>query len=487
MDKTKLKKAVIVGAGISGLSTAYYLRKKADEAGVPVEIEILEAENRPGGKIITDRVHGFICEGGPNGFLDNRPWCMALAKEIGLGDELYPANAEAGKRFIVLSGRLQVVPESALAFFFSPILSVKGRLRVLAEPFMPRGAEGADETIGAFGRRRIGAEAVVKLLDPMVSGVFAGDVEKLSAGSCFPRIVEMEHEHGSLVRAMLKLRREARGKSAGGEPASGARKAGPAGPGGTLYSFREGVHAIVERLAEKAGDALRTSCRVAAVETEEGSGGAGGFVLRFENGSGMAPARADAVVLAAPAFSTRSILKNLSGEIAAELGEIPYAPMAVVCTGFARAAVGHPLDGYGFLAPRREGMRLLGTLWTSSIFPNRAPGGSVLLRNMTGGAHDLRTPFLDDAELTAVVLEELKPLLGITGKPSFVKIYRWRNAIPQYVVGHGERLRRMENILGARHPGLFLTGNAYRGIAMNDCVEDAAKTAERVLRFLTAE
>ncbi|MEW6201945.1 MAG: protoporphyrinogen oxidase [bacterium] len=475
MSSKTQKKIVIVGAGISGLATAYYLLRSAEEKNIKIELQIYEAESRVGGKIVTEKMHGFICEGGPNGFLDNKPWCLDLSKEIGLEKELYMSDEAAAKRYIYSGGILHKVPESPGAFFRSPLLSVWGRLRVALEPLMPRCPQGTDETIASFGRRRIGREAVEKLLDPMVSGVFAGDPEALSLSACFPRIAELEREYGSLVRAMLALRRKAKK-----ETDASKKSSGPAGPAGRLISFRDGVETLIIRLLNIVGDErVHTSTRIDNIER-----GTDGFTLNFENGNGHTPVTADVVVLAVPAFYARTILRNCDENIAEELGGIPYAPMAVVCTGFSRASVSRAMDGFGFLVPHREKKQLLGSLWCSSIFPNRAAGNSVLMRNMAGGSRDIRTPFLEDEELTTLTVEELRPIMGITGKPSFVKIFRWRNAIPQYVVGHKARIERIEECLRTKHPGLFITGNAYHGIAMNDCVENAITTADKVIGYI---
>lgn len=474
-DKTV--KVAIIGGGISGLSLAYYLQRKAAAQNIPLELSLHEREERLGGKIITEKKHGFTCEGGPNGFLDNKTGMLDLARELGLDEELEPSNEQAAKRFLLCNGHLLQVPESPPAFFLSPILSFWGKIRIIGEFFARRSPEGSDETIAEFGRRHIGSEAVEKLLDPMVSGIFAGDIDSLSLRSCFPRMAELEARHGSLIRAMIRLQMQKK------KDAVSRKKAGPAGPGGRLYSFKNGTETIIRKLADTIGaDRIRLSSTMSSIAVEPASEKPQ-FTLTFGENGGQT-ATADAVILAVPAFSAKGALKQLDEELSEVVAGIPYAPMAVVCTGFSQASVGRPLDGFGYLIPRREGRKLLGSLWTSSIFPNRAPGGSVLLRNMIGGARDIKTPFLEDDELTELVLEELRPTLKISGKPAFVRIFRWRNAIPQYVTGHGARVKKMEDILRVRHPGLFIAGNAYRGIAMNDCVENSSKVADQVVEYI---
>lgn len=475
MNEKKTSIAVI-GCGISGLSAAYYIREKAREMGLSIELSLFESEARTGGKIISEHRHGFVCEGGPNGFLDNKPGMLALTKRLGLENETILANEQAAKRFILIDGKLQQVPESPPAFLRSQLLSPLGKIRIFKEVLSRRCPEGVDESIADFGRRHIGGEAVEKLLDPMVTGIFGGDVNKLSLKSCFPRMAELEAEYRSLLLGMLKLQKQK--KKMDGGKASGS----PAGPGGRLHSFRDGMETVIKRLELEIGENLIKKESPLTGIAAETNNGRPRYTLKFgDNGGGLF--HADVVIPAIPAWRLRAAMKNFDDELASLAGDIPYAPMAVVCLGFPRAAIGSALDGFGFLVPHRENRRLLGSLWTSSIFNHRVPGGTIMMRNMVGGARDIKTPFLADDELVDLVVEELKPLIDIKGKPSFSRVFRWRNAIPQYVTGHGARLKKMEDTIRARYPGIFLAGNAYKGVSMNDCVENSEATAEQALSY----
>jgi oxygen-dependent protoporphyrinogen oxidase len=444
-----VKRVVVVGGGISGLTVAHALMNKP-----ALEVMVLEADSRPGGKIWSERVNGFLCEKGPNGFLDNRPKTLELCSKLKI--EPLRANERAKKRYILTNGTLKPIPESPPAFFRSNVLSIAGRLRVLYEPFAPKGPE--DETVAEFIKRRLGKEALEMLIDPMVSGIFAGDPYRLSIKSCFPRIKALEHEYGSLIRALIKIRRQRTG---------GVSVA----PKGTLTSFPAGIQTITDALAHVLRDHLRTGIRVDGVER---------LNRRYHLHTSTGPIEADIVVLACPAHESARILTGFDDPLSKELSAIPYPPIVVVCFGLRREMVEHSLDGFGFLIPHKDKRRILGTLWDSSIFPGRAPEGYVLLRTMAGGSRLPEIAMLDDEGIVKTVFDEIRQVLGLRGEPEMIRLYRWEKAIPQYEMGHQERLRRIEERLRA-HPGLYLTGNAYRGIGMNDCIENGIGVAGEIL------
>lgn len=499
------KRVVVVGGGIAGLATAFHLQEGGGRVPGGLEVRVLEASPEPGGNIRTRREEGFIIERGPNGYLDNAPATNALVRRLGLEDRVQKADPAAAKRYLFRRGRLHRLPSGPLSFLVSPVLSFRGRLRVLAEPFAPRKPEGVDETVFGFAARRIGQEAASVLVDAMVSGVFAGNVHELSLASAFPKMAAMEEEHGSLVKAMFALakerrraRKEAEARRARGEPVEDAGPSGgPAGPGGTLTSFREGLDLLPKTLAAALGNALR--CGVEVVEVEwvgggegvgegEGGGGSGGtdeeegylWKVRLASGETLP---AHAVVLAVPAPKAVPLVAGLDPELAEVLGEIPTAPLAVVALAFDEGAMGGAPDGFGFLAPRGEGLRLLGCLWDSSIFPGRAPPGKVLLRAMIGGAHDPDVLSLTDQQIVATVLEDLQWAMGLRARPLWERVYRWRLGIAQYTVGHGARLARIHALL-ARKPGIWVAGSSYYGISMNACMEKAPSQAQEILAFL---
>lgn len=466
-----MKKAIIVGGGISGLATAYLLQRQAREAEVELDVTLLEKEERLGGKIRSAREDGYLCEWGPNGFLDSKPQTLELCRDLDAASQLLRSNDNARKRFIYSGSMLHRLPENGPSFLASKLISWPGKLRLAMEPFIPPYAAAADETLAAFGRRRLGEEALQKLIAPMVSGIFAGNPETMSLVSCFPRIAELEREYGSLVKAMIKLAKKKKREIAAGKAVASA-----AGPGGVLTSFRDGIQTLTDLLAEKLGPAT-------IVSGQEVTGLAKGNGVPFRLRTASIDIDADVVILASPAYATATILEGAVPEMAAVLREIPYASMTVVCFGYERERITHDLNGFGYLIPKEEGMNTLGTLWDSSIFANRAPAEHVLLRSMLGGACFPEYLALSDDEVVSRVRADLKAAMGITAEPSFVRIFRHAQAIPQYTAGHGQRLAALEE-QAARNPGLFLTGNSYRGIGLNDCVAAATRTAEAVVAYL---
>lgn len=451
-----MRKIVIVGGGISGLAVAYGIinGSRITAHGLRFDITILEAESRAGGKIWTDNVDGFLCERGPNGFLDNRPRTLELCERLGLVP--LRANDNAKKRYILSDNILKPLPESPPAFFKSDILSFIGRLRILYEPFAQKGPD--DETVAEFVKRRLGREALEVLIDPMVSGIYAGDPYRLSIKSCFPRIKELEQEYGSLIRAFIKMKKRKGDVSVA--------------PGGRLTSFIQGIQTITDALAERLRESLKTGVKVEGIDRSGEN-----YHLHTSNGV----FDADIVILACPAHESAKILRGFDDRLSNELSDIKYPPVTVVCFGYKKERVGYPLNGFGFLIPHKENRRILGTLWDSSIFPNRAPEGYVLLRTMVGGSRSDKFAMLDDNRLIEIVLDELNTVLKLKGEPDMVRIYRWEKAIPQYEMGHGERLHRIEERLRL-YNGIYFTGNAYRGIGMNDCIENALKIADEVLK-----
>ncbi len=466
-----MKRAIVIGGGISGLASAFFLRKKAREQGLELEVKVLEKGDRPGGKIRSIRDQGYLCEWGPNGFLDSKPQTLDLCADLKIEGRLLRSNDNARKRYILSDGRLHRLPENGVSFFASKLISWPGKIRLALEPFAPARPESVDETLAAFGRRRLGNEALRKLIAPMVSGVFAGNPETMSLKSCFPRIAELESEYGGLIMAMIRLARKKRRERAQGKVVSS-----PSGPGGILTSFREGIQELINAAAENLGpDVVVTGQEVMEVARVRN----GSYRVRTDDRELVA----DLVVVAAPSYAAAEIVRNLSGNIADLLEGIPYSSLTVACFGYERDQIKHDLDGFGYLIPKEEGMITLGTLWDSSIFENRAPEGHVLLRSMLGGACFPEYIELPDNEVLERVQNDLRLTMGIEEPPSFVRIFRHQKAIPQYIVGHGERLRALEKNL-RMFPGLVLTGNSYRGVGLNDCVAAAARAAEEGIAYV---
>ena len=452
-------KGVIIGGGISGLSLAHFLRLHEDPGGW----ELWEASDRVGGTIGTDRVEGYSIDWGPNGFLDREPLTLRFVSELGLKDVLEPANKRSEKRFIVKQGRLHPVPFSPQLILKTGLLTPAEKLRIFAEPFVPARRDDGDESVFDFAARRIGRGAAETFVDPMVSGVFGGIARQLSLPACFPIMRELEVRHGGLVKGMIAHRRERRREQAG-NPDPKPKSGGPAGPGGWLTSFQSGLDVLAQRLNERLHRVIKTGRPVARVLRHPEA-----WEVTDESGHTV---RSENVVVACPAFAAEQIFRDFDGDLAQAFASISYAPIVVAATGHKRTDIEHPLDGFGFLIPHTQKLRTLGSIWTSSIFEARAPEGHVQFRSMLGGAGDADVLNLTDEELWGTLRRELSHLIGIRGEPAFMRIYRWERGIPQFTLGHRERRLRLEQC-AARHPGLYMVGNAYYGVSLNDCVKMA--------------
>jgi oxygen-dependent protoporphyrinogen oxidase len=448
-------KLSIVGAGISGLATAQAVLTRKPDA----EITLFEADQRVGGKVWTEfSADGYLCEGGVNGFLNKIPRTLELCKETGVSP--IPADAAAQKRYVYSRGELHKLPEKPPQFLTSRLLTVPGRLRVIYE-MIAGGTDNPDETLAQFATRRLGSEAFDRLIDPMASGVFAGNADELSLKSCFPRIHEIEMEYGSLIRGLIKLQKKAKREGNKNTP-------GP-GPGGILTSFDNGMSALTDKLAEQLGSRIRIATAVQNIDRNGKR-----YTLQLGDGS---EEESDALILAAPAHAQARMLQAMDPELSGLLEEIPYPALSVVCFGYKKQRVGQVLDGFGFLVPSKEQRAVLGTIVDSNVFAGRAPEDSILLRSMVGGARTPEFALLPDEQLISRVRSDLQDILGLTAEPDFIRIFRHTRAIPQYVVGHAARLEVINERL-QQHPGLVLTGNAFKGVSLNDCVVNAMKTAQ---------
>jgi len=446
-------KVAILGAGVTGMCAAHYLSELLGRESVLV----LEASHAPGGTTRTETIDGFRLDWGPNGFLDREPLTLKWVDDMGLADSLVRSNDAAAKRFILKNGNLiEIKPPPA--FLVSPLLSVPGRMRLLCEPFIPQKSDNAPETIWNFAARRIGREAADTLVACMVSGVFGGDAKQLSLEHCFPRMAAMEKEYGTLFKALMSKRRANKSASA-------------MGPSGVLTSFRDGIGFLPAHVAEQLGARVLFGNGAQRITRENAE-----YRIETTNGDTV---DAQYVIVAMPTYAAADALGEFDAPVAKVLASIPYADIAVICTGYSRDQIAHDVNGFGFLVPRSEGKRMLGCLWTSSIFPHEAPDGSVLLRTMIGGATDPDAVRLSDSELLEIVNREVHPLMRINGAPKLTRIFRHVRGIPQYLLNHGENL---DAIAAAeqRHPGLYFAGNAYRGVGLNDCVVSAVRVVERL-------
>ncbi len=448
---------------MAGLSAAFRVREEMRAADLRGEITLFEREPRCGGATRTERPDGLTLDRGPNGWLSSEPLTERLVGELGLASELVPSNDAARKRYVYTRGKLHMLPSTPPKFLTSGLLGPIEKLRVIGELAIPGRKDDDDESIYDFGRRRLGAGFAETLLDPMVSGIFAGDVHKLSLPATFPKMRDMELTYGGLFRAMFGKRREAK--------RAGAQTGSPAGPAGVLTTLRGGVGRFTEALRESLAAEVREGVAVRALERD-----GAGFALRFDDGEREG---FDAVIMAAPAHAAAEIVAGLSARASRALAEIEFANVAVVCSVYDPEQLGRELNGFGHLIPRRDGLRSLGCLWTSAIFPQQT-NGEVLLRTILGGATDQGILDLDDDSLLEIVRADTRTTLGIDATPVKSWIFRHPRGIAQYNLGHRARVAEVDR-LSRELPGLAFVGASYRGVALNRCVRDAYTVAPRVL------
>jgi oxygen-dependent protoporphyrinogen oxidase len=454
-------RVLVVGAGISGLTLAYTLMKRGEPAGI--RATVLEGTDRAGGVVRSERVEGFLCEHGPNGFLDGAEDTLTLVDELGIRDRLVPSSDAARRRFVFRAGRLRPLPTGPGSFLGGDILSLGGRLRMMLEPLI-RGGSQPDESVHSFVSRRFGREAADVMADALTTGIFGGGARELSIRACLPQVWQLEAEYGGVIRGLIRKRRATR---AAGEATEVARK--PAGPSmGRLTSLANGIEDLLTALAEVLDHRLRTRVAVERIDRDPSTGG---WRVLAEGGEVF---EADQVVIATGADRAARLLGAVDRELAGRLAGIPWAPLAVLCLGY--AASDARFDGFGFLAPRGEGLRILGAVWDSSIFPNRAPADHVLVRVLIGGGSDPHAPAMDDASLIALARADLSRACGLQAPPRFTRVVRQVPGLPQYRVGHTAGIDAITRLL-ERHPGLSLIGNSYRGLALNACIADARHLA----------
>lgn len=451
----------VIGGGISGLAAAHRLREIAPELSVAV----LEAGPRAGGVVGTTRRDGYLVEGSADSFITNVPWAIDLCRRLGLGDRLIATDPTHRRSFVVRKGRLEPIPDGLVIMAPSKIgpmvrtriLSIPGKLRLALERVLPRG-DGSDESLASFARRRFGREAYDRLIQPLVGGMYTGDPERLSVKAAMPRFLEMEQKHGSLIKAMRAAGR-AEGPKAEG---SGARY-------GLFAGLEAGMSELVDALVARV--TVRTDAKVDHLE-RDGDG------WRLAVGGDRISARS--VVVATPPKAAAALLRDLDPEAAGLIGGIPSTSSAIVSLGYRRDRIAHPLDGFGFVVPFAEDRKILSGSFSSVKFAGRAPEGSVLIRVFMGGAKRPELVDADDAELVRIASSELSSLLGARGEPDLAIVSRWRGAMPQYEVGHLDRIAaiagRIETI-----PGLEVAGNWLGGVGVPMCIKAGEEAAARVV------
>jgi len=453
---------VVVGAGISGLATAFGLQQRG------VAVEVVDAAMRAGGVIGTTHRDGALVESGPNSTLDSTPLINELLDALGIRNERAEANAVASTRYVVRNGRLVPLPTSPGAFLATSAFTPGAKFRLWREPFVPPAPPDVEESIAAFVRRRLGTEFLDYAVDPFVAGIYAGDPERISVSAAFPRLHALEQKYGSLIKGQFQGARERR------------RAAGKAANAAGSFSFRNGMQTLTDALA-RAVTRVTTQVVIGQIEREAD----GNWTVTGARDGEPFMRYARSVVLATPAYEAANLVRLLAPAATQGLVAIPYAPIASVATVYRRSDIAHSLAGFGFLVPRREQRKTLGCLFSSSMFDGRAPPDTVLLTSFVGGARHPELPAGSDAEIAAIVHGDLQALLGARSDPSWTAITRWTQAIPQYNLGHRERLRPVGDAEAAL-PGLFFCASYRGGVSIGDRIKAANATTDGVTRFLGA-
>jgi oxygen-dependent protoporphyrinogen oxidase len=471
-----VKHVAIVGGGITGLSAAFALYEQAASVGLPIACTLIEASPQWGGKVATHRVGELIIEAGPDSFLALKPWGLELCQKLGLADRLIYTNTQHQKTFIYSRGRLRELPEGLVLvvptqlgrLWTSGLLSWSGLLRMGLDLVLPAKRSAGDESLTSFFSRRLGQEAFERVVEPLVAGIYGGDADQMSLRATFPRLYELEQQYGSLIRGLLASR-----------PKTSSTR--------TMFvTLREGLveltHALVMRLATM-GATLMVQQPVMAIRVRQSQPMRWTYDLTLNSGTIVS---ADAVILATPAFVSSDLVRPLSPLAAALLDAIPYASTATVSLAYQSETLGGAVRGFGFVVPRVEQRTLRAVTWVSLKWPHRAPATQTLVRCYLGGIGREAVLEEDDDALILCVQEELRHLVGLTGEPIYAEVNRWPRGIPQYTLGHLERLNAIERSLD-RYPGLVLAGAAYRGIGIPDCIRDGTEAASAVVRFLKGE
>jgi oxygen-dependent protoporphyrinogen oxidase len=481
------RRIVVVGGGISGLAAAHRLTEHARANDPTLEVLLLEASTRLGGTVRTYEREGFLLEGGPDAFISEKPEALQLSKQLNLESQLLETNAAHRRSFIVRGGRLRPVPEGfqLLApsrfwpFVMTDIFSFTGKARMALEMFLPRRATAQevedDESLAAFVRRRFGREALERMAQPMVGGIYTADPEHLSLRATMPRFLDMERNDRSIIRAMWRARRQNSTTDAATRATSGARYS-------LFLSFAGGMQTLTDRLATALPHrTARLNTRVVAIEFDVQTGSWQLRVNANDPMQGPETIRADAVCLALPAYASAQLLGGVDASLAAELAAIPYASTATVNVAFRRDSIPHALDGFGFVVPYIERRNIIACTFSSVKFAGRAPKDHALLRAFVGGALQPEMYALDEEQMLAVVRADLRALLGIERAPLFAHVERWPRSMAQYHLGHLARVARIREQL-RRFPTLQLAGNAYGGAGLPDCIRSGHAAADELMK-----
>lgn len=444
-------KVAIIGGGISGLTAGFFLKKESEEKGLNVYIKIFEKKDKTGGTICSIKKDGFLLESGPNGFLDSKPLTLELIDMLGLKNRLIPSENDAARRYIFSRGKFYSIPVNPIEFIKSPLLSLPGKIRVFLEPFIKTNKNFNDESVGDFVRRRLGQEALDKLIGPMVNGIYAGDPERLSMKSAFSRIFELEQQYGSLIKAMMKLKR-------GGAPQ------------GRLTSFDCGMSVLIDGLTAALKKNILVKTEVKHIEKKQGKW----FVKYNDKEENF-----DVVLFAIPSYN----LSDIFIPVKTLCKKIQYSALNVVHLGYKKEKKTKLIDGFGFLTTKDSDSRVLGVIFASNIFKKRAREGYFLITAMAGGMIDTSITELGDNEILDTITGELKKILQLNEKPDLIEIIRHKKAIPNYQIGYSEIKDEIERIL-KNEDGLFLAGNAFYGVGVNDTVKRAKEVTAQIITYI---
>lgn len=468
------KKVAIIGAGITGLTAAYELSK----AKIPdLEIKVFEKKDRAGGVFATEHIDGYLIEGGPDSFELYKPAPLELAKELGMEDEIIDANEELHVNYLYINGKLQqipkgllgLVPQNLLSLAFCPYLSLRAKIRAGMELFVPPVTlDERDISIAEFYQRRFGREVFENMAEALFGSIYACIPETISLKACWPRGMELEKQYGSLLRGMLARRREVKKSRQSFAKAASVFK-----------SFKNGMYSLIERLLQKLPEGMIEYNR--EVKTINYDKNSKKYRIVFKNGDVY---QADALIVAtSPSYATATIIKELDRAISDMLLRTPFASSATVSLAYKKSEFTHPLNGFGILVPRKEKTTVKASTWSSTKFPGRAPEDGVLIRCFVGNAQEETIVYKSDEEILGAVFKDLERMMGVTAKPLFYRIYRWYNAMPQYTLGHKERVKFIEE-REKLYPGLSLAGNAYRGLGIGDCINDGRRAVSLVRNFI---
>ncbi len=472
-EECRVKRVAIVGSGVSACACAVALKEKG------IDFTLFEKESQPGGKLLTEKLDGFLVEGGPDSFLPEKYWTVDLIRKVGLEDELLCSNDEFKGTYIYSGGRLHRLPEGVMLMvptmitplLKSSLISWPGKIRMGLEFFLPRKKDNVDESLAQFVTRRLGKECLEKIAEPLVAGIHTSNPDNMSILAIFPRFVEMERKHGSLIKGML----------------AALKKMPPADPSKRkmtyFMSLKEGMQQLTDTcLAAIGRERIKTSSEITRVQ-KVGNGYR--LVLRGKEGQGeLFHERAelfDEVVLTTPAYVTSELVRDMDAELSTRLLAMEWSSTATISIAFRKEDIKVKLPGFGFIVPKVENRRINATSWSSIKWSFRAPDDYLLLRSFVGGGHHEELVFEDDAKLVSIVIDELRSIAGIDATPVFSKVYRWVKGMPKYTVGHLERLAVIDE-LKASHPGLHLIGCSYRGIGIGDCVKSGFDAAAEIAK-----